>query len=517
MGNPFRVLGLDRKADITTIKRAYAKLLRTHRPDEDAAAFQRLHEAYEACLEQARWREQGWEDVDDYDDDDVGLIDGDEVAAPAQTGGSDDPLFALLDAGAIPADANALAEDGIGMPATDDFDTGAFADELIHRMRDDTREAVEAWLRAHDDLYALDRKRGLQAVVVDVLEAVDAGTASRHFDAVTGFFGLDTIAGIDGWLHHRLDAIQQRFGDAAEFERVLRTHAGPDATWADQGIARELLESPSWLRRLCLVACPGLPGRTGALARALQAADPESASIRLNESARRFWERATDRRALRWQRLGFMAVRVAVWALIVAVLFKWSGDDKGFGKGLLADWATLFAIPLGLWLAYALVAAGLLRFRDYNQSRMQWDWVLMMTTLGLACGVMAVAAGSSGILPFIMTTILWVGARNGGEQGGSASQGASLAAGATGYGLMLLVLHQLAGDVIEMRFLACIAAVYAFASQAINDVMVARKHGLALVRARTQPGWLWRMFQAQGALLVLLMLASVLSRDKTGA
>ena len=71
-----------------------------------------------------------------------------------------------------------------------------------------------------------------------------------------------------------------------------------------------------------------------------------------------------------------------------------------------------------------MVAAGLLRFRDYNQSRMQWDWVLMMTTLGLACGIVAVAAGSSGILPFIMTTIVWVGARNGGEQGGSASQGA---------------------------------------------------------------------------------------------
>ena len=520
MGNPFRVLGLDRKADIPTIKRAYAKLLRTHRPDEDAAAFQRLHEAYEACLEQARWREHGWDDGDQDEDEDRG-IDGGEVTGPAQPSLSDDPLFAPFGAGVIPADADAdadaVADDGDGMHATDDFDTGAFADELVGRMRGDTRQAVEAWLQAHDELYSLDRKRGLQFVVVEALEAVDAGTASRHFDAVTRFFGLDTIAGVDGWLQHRLDAIQQRFGDAAEFERMLRTHAGPDATWADQGIARELLEPFSWLRRLCLVACPGLPGRTGALARALQAADPESAATRLNEAARRFWERATDRRALRWQRLGFMAVRTALWALVVAVLFKMSGDNKGFGKGLLADWATLFAITLGIWLAYALVVAGLMRFRDYNQARMQWDWVVMMTTLGLACGVVAVVAGSSGILPFIMTTIVWVGARNGGEEGGSASQGASLAAGATGYGLALLVLHQLAGESIEMRYLACIAAVYAFASQAINDAVLARKRGIALVRARMQTGWLWRLFQVQGALLVLLMLASVLFRDKTGS
>ncbi len=518
MGNPFRVLGLDRKADITKIKRAYAKLLRTHRPDEDAAAFQRLHEAYEACLEQARWREQGWDDGDqDEDDDHVGLIDGDEVAASAQTGVSDDPLFAPFDAGAMSVDADEFADDGIGMPAPDDFDASAFADELIHRMRDDTRQAVEAWLQAHDDLYALDRKRGLQVVVVDALETVDAGTASRHFDAVTGFFGLDTIAGTDGWLQHRLDAIQQRFGDSAEFERVLRTHAGPDATWADQGIASELLEPFSWLRRLCLVACPGLPGRTGALARALQAADPESASTRLNQAARRFWGRATDRSALHRERLGFSALRFAIWSLVLSTLLVTSGDDKGYGKGFLVDWTAFFGWVSGLWLAYALVVAGLMRFRDYNQSRMQWDWVLMMTTLGLACGIVAVAAGSSGILPFIMTTIVWVGARKGEDQDGSASQGASLAAGATGYGLAFLVLYQMAFGVIEMRYLACIAAVYAFGSQAVNDIVLARKRGIALVRARMQTGWLWRLFQVQAALLVLLMIASVLFRGKTGS
>lgn len=47
--SPFKTLGLDRKADIAQIKRACARLLRTHRPDE-VRAFQRLHEAYETCL-----------------------------------------------------------------------------------------------------------------------------------------------------------------------------------------------------------------------------------------------------------------------------------------------------------------------------------------------------------------------------------------------------------------------------------------------------------------------------------
>lgn len=508
--SPFKILGLDDAADIPQIKRAYAKLLRTHRPDEDAAAFQRLHEAYEACLEQVRWREQGWDD-DDQDEDDG--IDGGDVAGPAHTVATDDTLFAAFDAGAIATDADEAAGNNIGTQATDDFDASAFADALIGRMRGDTRQAVEAWLQAHDDLYALDRKRALQAVVVDALEAVDAGTASRHFEAVTGFFGLNTIAGTDAWLQYRLDDIQRRFGDAADFDRVLRTHASPDASWTDKGIARELLEPFSWLRRLCLIACPGLPGRTGALARALQAADPESASTRLNEAARRFWERATDRSALRWQRLGFMGTRLALWSLVLGA-YTTAIEE---GKTLPVNWAAAFGGLFLLWLAYALVVTGLMRFRDYNQSRMQWDWVLMMTILGLGCGVVAVAAGGNGILPFIMTTIAWVGARNDGEQGGSASQGASLAAGATGYGLAFLILYQWVGGAIEVRYLACIAAVYAFGSQAINDVVLARKRGIALVRARMQAGWLWRLFQVQGALLVVLMLTSVLFRDKTGS
>ncbi|HSD18178.1 MAG TPA: DnaJ domain-containing protein [Thermomonas sp.] len=516
--SPFEILGLDATADVATIKRAYARLLRTHRPDDDAAAFQRLHEAYEACMEQARWREQGWYDEDEGKDDGDG-IDASDIAKPAPVGEPGDATFAPLDAAgmAANADADAFVDHGIDMPGTEDFDVGAFSGELVGRMRSDTRQAVEAWLQANDDLYSLERKHAMQAVVIDALESVDAATASRHFETLTRFFGMDMIAGIDGWLQHRLDDLQRRLGDTAEFERVLRTHAGADATWADRGIARELLEPFRWLRRLCLIACPGLPGRTGALARALHAADPESASARLDQQARHFWERATDRGALHRERLGFSATRFALWSLALALLVATTGDDKGYGKGFLLDWAAFFGWVSGLWLAYALVVCGLMRLRAYNQSRMQWDWLLLMTTLGLACGVAAVAAGGSGILPFLMTTIAWVGARNDGEQGSSASQGASLAAGASGYGLAFLVLHQSAGGAVEMRYLACIAAVYAFAAQVLNDVLFARRRGITLVRARMQAGWLWRLFQVQGVLLLAIVVGLSVFRQETAS
>lgn len=54
----WQLLELTPGADERSIKRAYARLLKVHRPDEDPAAFQRLREAYEASLADARWRAQ---------------------------------------------------------------------------------------------------------------------------------------------------------------------------------------------------------------------------------------------------------------------------------------------------------------------------------------------------------------------------------------------------------------------------------------------------------------------------
>ena len=59
----WEILGLDDEADERTIKRQYAKLLKVHRPDDDAEAFQRLREAYEEALSWAR--ERTVEEVED--------------------------------------------------------------------------------------------------------------------------------------------------------------------------------------------------------------------------------------------------------------------------------------------------------------------------------------------------------------------------------------------------------------------------------------------------------------------
>lgn len=495
MTDPFKRLGLARDADAIQVKRAFASLLRKHRPDEDPDGFQRLHEAYQACLQQVRWRQDACETHDDEAGDEAGddAPSGGEATTAAEPRWVAPVVEATVDA--------AIAQ---APEPRDDFDPDAFAAELAAHLQSGSARDVQDWLAGHEGLYSLERKHGLQALVVDTLDNLPPEIVARHYATVTGFFGLDTV-GIDGWMRHALDTIQARSGDFAEFERVLRAHAGPKAKWTDRLLVAELSKPSMWLRRVFLIAWPGLPGRIGSLLRTLQAADPGSAATQLDADALRFWTRATARDALRWERVVSMLVRIGLWASCCWALLSLAdaGAERPEASRLSA--ALIYALPFGLWLVYSLAVAGLIRFRDYNARRLQWDPVLLFGAAGVACGVVATCLGASGAIPFIATLILWIGARSDKEGGISEGQGASFAAGFSGCAMLLLALYTLFRGEMAVRYMTAISVVYAFAVQAANDVLLARKLGISLPRARLQAGWLWRLAIVHGCILAALV------------
>ncbi|TVT51189.1 MAG: hypothetical protein FHP94_02475 [Denitromonas halophila] len=100
----WRRLGLEPTDDVRAIKRAYAARLKHTRPDDDAAAYQALREAYDWALGHARWLQAH---ADDADTDDP-PVEPDPDPAPAPTAHPEPPaaparLTALMQADRLSA------------------------------------------------------------------------------------------------------------------------------------------------------------------------------------------------------------------------------------------------------------------------------------------------------------------------------------------------------------------------------------------------------------------------------
>lgn len=483
--DPFKRLGLARDADAIQVKRAYARLLRTHLPDEDPEGFQRLHEAYRACLQQVHWRQQV--DAEPAEDEAALEIAMQREDIPVE----DTPVEGTPDEARGGAPAAPVMHDA--------FDAGAFAADLVARMQSGSAHEVQAWLDAHEALYSLERKHGLQPLVVHALAGVQADDAARHFDVVTRFFGLDTV-GVDVWLRRELDALLARIGDASRFDLQLRRHTSRHSDWTERQLAREALGPRNWLRRLLLVVFPGLASRVGTLVRSLRMADPAQAALRLDAAACRFWESVTDRSRLSRERLAFIAIRIGLWSLLLA-----GGAATNPAGRFMHDWG-LSALALSLpWLAYALALVGFAQFRRYNQMSLGWDMPTVLACTGtLASAILLQFAPIGGIVGFAVTGLVWLAARGDKTREANLGSWATIATAAAALLFAGSAISTLSGDAIRMRHGFTLAAIYTMAVLVLHDVAYAHRRRIPLQVAHTQPGWLWWVFGAQVLLMLLL-------------
>ncbi|MCI8210012.1 heat-shock protein [Pseudomonas sp. S25] len=228
----WQLLDLTPDADERSIKRAYARLLKTHRPDEDPEAFQRLREAYESSLAEARWRAQ----ADDEVIEEPALVTIEDTAAQST----------------LQADVPALVMTFERVEVLDDVSPPDPSLEQIQQWLDEGKErqvldALRIWL-ASDWLLPFERRQQFEQRVLDWLESAPEWSPA-FFDAVCQAMHWDEAQGSIPCDYWRWDRLIYRCESRAMEETIRSELARYDADKLHGQAAALLLKPMSDHRR----------------------------------------------------------------------------------------------------------------------------------------------------------------------------------------------------------------------------------------------------------------------------
>ena len=256
MSDAFSLLGLPPDADERTIKRTYARLLKTTRPDEDPAAFQRLHEAYQEALSVQR------DGVLEFTVDDPH-----PEPATAQDAWEQDAAAILSRAGAFDL-----------LPPAERFDEDSVREALMARAGTDLPSAFRDHLEHHPGLYSLDAKQRVgQAIFGSILQE-DVQVRPAILAVLADFFGFTAPE----WIGRRqqvLEAVASENTDAFDEDRPLNI--------------RQLKRPFRWPLALLLACVPGFAFRAARLSQRLTA-DYGDDVPGLEGEQQAFYERLAD-------------------------------------------------------------------------------------------------------------------------------------------------------------------------------------------------------------------------------
>lgn len=282
-------------ADEASIKRAYARLLKQHRPDTDPAGFQVLYEAYQQALAWCR-RSSGAKPRD------AGVA----THEPAALEQAPPPRQPLGDMPRPPAIARTQEPREMPQPVSlprrqPPCDPQAVAREIVAHAIEGTAPALQHWLEQHPVMWSLQDKMRVGQALFGVLDQESRPIEAARFDILQRFFEWDTLGGdvdpmrLDDARHDANHAWELR-PDALEVLADTLSAQGPAdvPAWRLRKDLAQLAPPFAWRSALFNAIPIGEADRMRDLLDSLQRVPDGTLVPPIGERNRVFWQAAAD-------------------------------------------------------------------------------------------------------------------------------------------------------------------------------------------------------------------------------
>lgn len=372
----FELLSLSLDADLVSIKRAYARLLRTTRPDEDPAGFQRLHAAYKLALAHAS--EQPTEPANavkrgSQSSEALNQVQWPPVpfAAPAPAPAPVPvPVPAPVPASTPSAPPVAAPISNVAKVPAHVSDPSALAQTVIRSaVEAQSGDALARWLERRLEFWSIPVKQQTGQLVLNTLFQQPQAMSVDCLDALLQFFDLNhVLAGVNPIALRALRARQTTLWELLpanhrELAKRMRLMWGsqPDIVSLRKDIA--LLQRPfSWLRTAWIALRPNRALGFGRLARTLLGSNDRLDELppSIDRHHAHFWLHASANAAMTWQRFSLGSLRIGIVALALSclmgsmpILSAVVVPEEGLWHTAITTAGATAIIVFAIWLLYS--------------------------------------------------------------------------------------------------------------------------------------------------------------------
>ncbi len=380
-------LELDEDADERAVKRAYARRLRTTRPDDDPAGFQQLHEAYQAALSWAHYRAQWGQGGEAQEDQNTAPESG--VEAPPRVPPSPNVVHDPASIGMpppIPRRAPAAFNAG---PA---LDVERFAHHVATMADQSDTLTFQRWLEGRPELWSLHDKPLIGAAVLQFLLEHEVPVRAGNFDLLSQCFSWEDIGtGVDPDAVkecrarlHRNWVVQPR--NSAGLAAFLNRADTPVSK--DQAQARLRRLTRPWSRvRALLSAC--VPGRTEAMRQTLamlDVLDPAQKPANLQPRQVAFWLAMAQQKPINGLQMQVAVLRSLFctlgWLALMGLIVTSALDDPSrqarFSLVKATDMALYGALAIFLLGSMLLPVVALVQWQVSAEHPRQRGWIVRL-------------------------------------------------------------------------------------------------------------------------------------------